>query len=173
MLIYPFEGIQPVIDKTAFIAPGAVVVGKVEIGPYAGIWYNCVVRGDYDYITIGSSTNIQDGSILHEHAGFPLSVGNRVTVGHRVLLHGCTIEDDAYIGMGAVILNGARVGAGAVVGAGAMVLQGREIPAGMLAIGAPAKVVRRLKEGELDRFRGAVGRYLKLAEMHGNMLKHS
>lgn len=165
-MIYPYEGVAPVIDATAFIAPGAVVVGKVEVGPRASIWYNCVVRGDYDFIKIGACSNIQDGSVLHEHAGFPLYVGERVTVGHRALLHGCTIEDDAYIGMGAMIMNGARVGAGAVVGAGSLVLQGQEVPPGSIAVGLPAKVVRLLKEGEHERFRGAVGRYLKLAENH-------
>lgn len=170
-MIYPFDGEQPVIDKTAFIAPGAVVIGKVQIGPRASIWYNTVVRGDYDVVKIGACTNIQDGCILHEHAGFPLYVGERVTVGHRALLHGCIIEDDAYIGMGATILNGARIGAGAVVGAGSLVLQGQEIPPGTLAMGSPAKVVRPLKDGELGRFRGAVGRYLKLAEKHCEILK--
>lgn len=165
-MIYLFEDVEPVVDQTAFIAPGAVVIGKVRIGPLASIWYNTVVRGDYDQVSIGACTNIQDGSILHEHAGFPLYVGERVTVGHRVLLHGCTIEDDAYIGMGAIILNGVRIGAGAVIGAGSLVLQGQEIPPGTLAIGAPARVVRAIKEEELTRFRGAVGRYLKLAEKH-------
>lgn len=170
-MLYRYDGIHPKIDDTVFIAPGAIVVGKVEVGPNSSIWYNSVVRADVDTITIGSYTNIQDGSILHEHAGFPLVIGNRVTVGHRVLLHGCTIEDDAYIGMGAIILNGAQVGAGAVVGAGSLVLQGQQIPAGMLAMGFPAKVVRALKEGEYERFRGAVGRYQKMAEMHSRKAK--
>ncbi len=165
-MIYPFEGNIPVIDETAFIAPGAVVVGKVEIAAHAGIWYNCVVRGDYDTVKIGTCTSIQDGSILHEHAGFPLFIGARVTVGHRVLLHGCIVEDDAYIGMGSTIMNGARIGCGSVVGAGSLVLQGLEIPPGMLVMGAPAKVIRPIKEAELEKFRGAVGRYLKLAKLH-------
>lgn len=165
-MIYPYEGVAPLIHETAFIASGAVVIGKVEIGPRVSIWYNCVVRGDYDSIKIGADSNIQDGSVLHEHAGFPLRVGERVTVGHRVLLHGCTVEDDAYIGMGAMVLNGARVGVGAVVGAGAIVLQGQEVPPGTIVVGSPAKVLRLVKEGDLERFRGSVGRYLKLAENH-------
>ena len=165
-MIYAYDGINPKIDQTVFIAPGAIVVGRVEIGPNSSIWYNTVVRADVDTITIGSYTNIQDGSILHEHAGSPLVIGDRVTVGHGVMLHGCRIEDDAYIGMGSIILNGAHVGAGAVVGAGSLVLQGQQIPSGMLAMGFPAKVVRKLKEGEYERFRGAVGRYQKMAEMH-------
>ena len=165
-MILPYDGIYPLIDETAFIAPGAVVVGRVEIGAHASIWYNSVIRGDVDTVKIGAMTNIQDGSILHEHAGFPLVVGERVTVGHRVLLHGCTIEDDAYIGMGSIILNGARVCKGAVVGAGSLVLQGMVIPAGMLAVESPARVVRAIKESEVDRFYGAVGRYQKMAKMH-------
>lgn len=170
-MIYPYDGITPKIDETVFIAPGAIVVGRVEIGSGSSIWYNCVIRADVDTIKIGSATNIQDGSVLHEHSGFPLLIGDRVTVGHRSLLHGCTIEDDAYIGMGVIVLNGAHVGAGAVIGAGSLVLQGQKIPAGMLAMGLPAKVVRKLKEGEYERFRGAVGRYQKLAEMHSRLLK--
>lgn len=170
-MLYAYDGDSPNIDETVFIAPGAIVVGRVEIGPNSSIWYNSVVRADVDTITIGSFTNIQDGSILHEHAGFPLVIGDRVTVGHRSLLHGCTIEDDAYIGMGVIVLNGAHVGAGAVVGAGSLVLQGQQIPAGMLAMGLPAKVVRKLQEGEYERFRGAVGRYQKLAEVYSRTLK--
>lgn len=171
MSIYPYDEILPVIDETAFIAPGAIVVGRVEIGPHASIWYNSVVRGDVDTVKIGAQTNIQDGSILHEHAGFPLFVGERVTVGHRVLLHGCTVEDSAYIGMGSIVMNGARICEGAVVGAGSLVPQGMVIPPGMLALGSPARVIRAIKESELDRFYGAVGRYKKMAKMHYKLMK--
>ena len=168
-MIYAVDGLRPVIHQTAFIAPGAIVVGRVEIGPRTSIWYNTVVRGDVDSVKIGADTSIQDGSILHEHAGFPLVVGNRVTVGHRVLLHGCTVEDGAYIGMGAIVLNGARIGSEAVVGAGSLVLQGQEIPAGMLALGSPARVIRPIKNEERERFYGAVGRYLKMTDMHSRL----
>lgn len=170
-MIYPFEGIYPVIDDTVFIAPGAIVVGRVEIGPHVSIWYNSVVRGDVDIVKIGAYTNIQDGSILHQDGGSPCIVGERVTVGHRVLLHGCNVGDGAFIGMGATVLSGARVGSGAVVGAGSLVLQDQEIPSGMLALGSPAKVLRPLKEGELEKFQGAVARYIKMAELHGKLLK--
>ena len=171
MSIYPYDGILPVIDETAFIAPGAIVIGRVEIGPHAGIWYNSVVRGDVDTVKIGAQTSIQDGSILHEHAGFPLFVGERVTVGHRVLLHRCTVENSAYIGMGSIVMNGARICEGAVVGAGSLVPQGMVIPPGMLALGSPARVIRAIKESELDRFYGAVGRYQKMAKMHYKLMK--
>jgi len=170
-LIYTVDGFEPLIDPTAFIAPGAVVVGRVEIGPCTGIWYNSVVRGDVDTVKIGANTSIQDGSILHEHAGFPLYVGNRVTVGHRVLLHGCTVEDGAYIGMGSIVLNGARIGSGAVLGAGSLVLQGQEIPPGMLAFGAPARVIRPVGDEERHKFTGAVGRYLKMMDMHSRLAR--
>lgn len=170
-MILPFNGTWPVVDDTVFIAPGAVVVGRVEIGPHTSIWYNSVVRGDVDTAKIGGGTNIQDGSILHQDEGFPLIVGERVTVGHRVILHGCTVEDDTFIGMGTIILNGARVGAGAVVGAGSLVLQGQEIPPGTLAVGSPAKVIRALSEGELAKFRASAERYLKHSKAHWESLK--
>ncbi|MCL6558866.1 MAG: gamma carbonic anhydrase family protein [Firmicutes bacterium] len=172
-MIFPFDGIWPVIDETAFIAPGVVVVGRVEIGPHASIWYNSVVRGDVDTVKVGRYTNIQDGCILHQEENIPLVVGERVTVGHGVILHGCTVEDNAFIGMGATILNGARIGAGAVVGAGSLVLQGQEIPPGTLALGSPAKVVRTLSEGEIEVFRSSVDRYLKNAELHKKSLREA
>jgi len=170
-LIYPFEGIWPSIDETAFVAPGAVVVGKVAIGPNSSIWYNAVVRGDVDEVRIGSQTNIQDGSVLHEAVGVPLLIGDRVTVGHMVILHSCVVEDEAFIGMGATVLGGARIGRGAVVAARSLVLQGQEIPPGALAMGSPARVVRVLSEEEREKFRGAVGRYMKMARLHAGSSK--
>lgn len=170
-MMLPFNGTWPVIDDTTFVAPGAVVVGRVRIGPNASIWYNSVVRGDVDTVEIGAGTNIQDGSILHQDEGFPLIVGDWVTVGHGAILHGCTIEDDAFIGMGATILSGVRVGAGAVVGAGALVLNGLEIPPGTLALGSPAKVIRVLSEGELAKFRASAERYLKHSKAHRESIK--
>ena len=166
-MLCPFNGIQPEVDQTVFIAPGAVVAGRVTIGANSSIWYNAVIRGDTDTVTIGSGTNIQDGAVLHVQEGFPLSIGDRVTVGHRVILHGCKVEDDAFIGMGAIVLNGAHVGAGAVVAAGALVLQGQRIPAGMLAMGHPAKVIRPLTAEELATFQRAATKYIKLADLHG------
>jgi len=158
---------MPEVDQTVFLAPGAAVVGRVTIGANSSIWYNAVVRGDTDKVTIGSGTNIQDGAVLHVQEGFPLSIGDRVTVGHRVILHGCKVEDEAFIGMGAIVLNGAHVGAGAVVAAGALVLQGQKIPAGMLAMGHPAKVIRPLRAEELETFQRAATKYIKLADLHG------
>ncbi|MCL6638852.1 MAG: gamma carbonic anhydrase family protein [Firmicutes bacterium] len=170
-MIYPFEGNWPVIDETAFVAPGALIIGKVEIGPYSSIWYNTVVRGDVDYVRIGSCTNIQDGSVLHGDVGIPLIIGDRVTAGHMVILHSCVVEDEAFIGMGATVLGQAKIGAGAVVGARSLVLEGQEIPPGVLALGSPARVVRALTEEERLRFRAAADRYMKLARLHTGSLK--
>lgn len=162
--LYAYQNHFPQVAEEVFIAPGARVVGRVEIATQASIWYNCVVRGDVDFIRIGTGTNIQDGSVLHEDEGFPLIIGDRVTVGHNAILHGCTIGDGAFIGMGAIVLSGAVVGPEAVVAAGALVLQGQEIPAGNLALGSPAKVVRELSRKEISKFQSAADRYCKRAQ---------
>ena len=132
------------IDPTAFIAPGAIVLGDVWLGAESSVWYNAVIRGDVDRIAIGEQTNIQDLTMIHADPGIPCTVGNRVTVGHRVILHGCTIEDDCLIGMGAILLNGVRVGRGSIVGAGALLLENMEVAPGSLVVGVPARVVRPL-----------------------------
>ena len=136
------------IDPTAFIAPGAIVLGDVHLGAESSVWYNAVLRGDTDRITIGARTNIQDLTMIHADPGVPCTVGERVTVGHRVILHGCTIEDDCLIGMGAIILNGARVGRGSVIGAGALVRENAEIAPGSLVVGVPAKEIRPVERGD-------------------------
>ena len=130
------------LDPTVFIAQGAVVVGDVHMGKESSVWYNAVVRGDMAPVYIGDQTNIQDLSMLHVGEGYPCTIGNRVTVGHRAILHGCTVEDDCLIGMGAILLNGAHVGAGSVVGAGAVIMQGKTVPPGSLILGMPARVLR-------------------------------
>lgn len=168
-MIYSYLEYTPKIKDTVFIAPGARVIGRVELDDYVGIWFNTVVRADVDIIKIGPRTNIQDGCVLHQDGGAPLIIGADVTVGHKALLHGCIVEDGAFIGMGATILSKAKIGAGAVVGAGSLVLQGQEIPPGMLALGSPAKVVRELSDEEKTTFRSAGERYLKrLQEYKGS-----
>lgn len=170
MIIYPYLDHTPKIKDTVFIAPGAFVVGRVELDDEVGIWFNSVVRADVDIIKIGARTNIQDACVLHQDGGAPLIIGADVTVGHMALLHGCVIEDGAFIGMGAKILSNAKIGAGAVVGAGALVLEGQEIPPGMLAVGSPAKVIRKLSEEEKAKFRSAGERYLmRLREYKGRV----
>jgi carbonic anhydrase/acetyltransferase-like protein (isoleucine patch superfamily) len=154
------------IDPTAFIAQGAIVLGDVHLGRDSSVWFNAVIRGDTAPIVIGEETNIQDLSMLHADPGLPCLVGNRVTVGHRVILHGCTVEDDCLIGMGAILLNKVRVGRGSVIGAGALLLEGTEVPPGSLVVGFPAKVVRPLDEGTQARIGHAWRHYVAQASRH-------
>ena len=142
--MYELDGVAPVVAASAWIADSAQVMGTVELGEDVSIWFGAVVRGDTDQIRIGRGSNIQDGSVLHADAGKPLTVGENVTVGHKVMLHGCTVGDGSLIGIGAVVLNGAKIGRGCIVGAGALVTEGKEFPDGSMVIGSPAKAVRSL-----------------------------
>ncbi len=166
-MIRAFKGIKPVIDPTAFIAETAVVIGDVSIGPESSIWYNVVARGDVNFIRIGSRTNIQDLTMLHvthkKHAddpGAPLVIGNNVTVGHSVTLHGCTVEDGAFIGMQAIVMDKVVVGAGALVGARALVTEGTVIPPHTLWVGAPAQYKRDLTPDERAWLARSAGNYV-------------
>src|SRR3954454_9191017 len=144
----------PMIDPSAFIAHRAVVLGEVHLGKGVSVWYNTVIRGDTERIAIGDETNIQDLSMVHADPGVPCLVGPRVSVGHRVILHGCTVEEECLIGMGAILLNGVRVGRGSVVGAGAVLPEGMEVPPGSLVLGMPGRIVRAVDEamrGRIDR----------------------
>ncbi|MBK6494174.1 MAG: gamma carbonic anhydrase family protein [Gemmatimonadetes bacterium] len=163
---------QPTIDPGAWVAPGATVVGDVEIGADSSIWYGCVLRGDNDRIVIGRATNIQDLTMVHVDAGVPCRIGDRVSVGHRAILHGCTVMDGALIGMGAILLNGAVVEAGAIVAAGALVPEGRVIPAGMLAVGSPARATRPVDELLAGRREGTWSHYVEQARRHARMWKN-
>ena len=139
---------SPSVDDAAFVAPTAVVVGAVTMGPRASIWYGAVARADAEVIEIGADSNIQDGCTLHSDPGFPLVVGERVSVGHRVVLHGARIDDDVLVGMGSVIMNGAHIGSGSIVAAGAVVTQGKVFPPRSLIAGVPAKVMREATEDD-------------------------
>jgi carbonic anhydrase/acetyltransferase-like protein (isoleucine patch superfamily) len=154
------------IDPSVFIARGAIVLGDVDIGKDASIWYNAVIRGDTDKISIGEQTNIQDLTMIHADPGIPCTVGSRVTVGHRVILHGCTIEDDCLIGMGAIVLNKVRVGRGSVIGAGAVLLEGTEVPAGSLVIGMPGRVLRQVDDVMRERLEHGWRHYVDQALRH-------
>jgi carbonic anhydrase/acetyltransferase-like protein (isoleucine patch superfamily) len=154
------------IDPTAFIARGAIVLGDVRLGAESSVWYNAVLRGDTDRIAIGDQSNIQDLTMIHADPGIPCSVGSRVTVGHRVILHGCTIEDDCLIGMGSIVLNGVRVGRGSVIGAGAVLLQGMDVPPGSLVVGLPAKIVRPVEESAREHIERAWQHYVDQARRH-------
>jgi carbonic anhydrase/acetyltransferase-like protein (isoleucine patch superfamily) len=154
------------IDPTAFIAPGAVVLGEVSLGREASVWYNTVVRGDMAPIAIGEATNIQDLSIVHVDEDMPCQIGNRVGVGHRAILHGCTVEDDCLVGMGAVLLNRVHVGSGSVVGAGALLPEGMEVPPNSVVMGVPGKVVRSVDEELRRRSRETWEHYVEQARRH-------
>jgi carbonic anhydrase/acetyltransferase-like protein (isoleucine patch superfamily) len=149
----------PTIDEGAFVAPTAVVVGAVTMGPRASIWYGAVARADHETIEIGEGSNIQDGSTLHSDPGFPLVVGRNVTVGHNVVLHGARIEDEVLVGMGSVVMNGVHIGSGSIVAAGAVVTQGKEFPPGSVIAGIPAKVVRQATDDDMQHIRRNAASY--------------
>jgi carbonic anhydrase/acetyltransferase-like protein (isoleucine patch superfamily) len=144
----------PRIDPEAFVAPTAVVVGAVTLGPQSSVWYGAVLRADAEVIEIGAGSNVQDGSTLHSDPGFPLVVGTGVTVGHRVVLHGARVDDDVLVGMGSIVMNGAHIGSASIVAAGAVVTQGKEFPPGSVIAGVPAKIVRQATDDDLQHIRG-------------------
>lgn len=155
---------QPKISPAAHIAPGAAVVGDVTLGAQSSIWYHAVLRADNDVIVIGERSNIQDGCVLHVDEGCPIRIGDGVTVGHGAILHGCSIGDNALIGMGAILLNGAKIGANCIIGAGALVTQGMEIPDGSLAMGMPAQVRRPVTGEEIKGNLRSAEEYCRHAE---------
>lgn len=160
-MILPHHGYWPKIHETAFVAPSADVIGDVEIGSHSSIWFQCVVRGDVNTIRIGARTNIQDHTMLHvTRKVSPLKIGDDVTVGHRVTLHGCTIGSRVLVGMGAIVLDNAEVGDDCIIGAGALVTKGTKIPNGSLAVGAPAKVIRPLRDDELAFLKQSAENYV-------------
>ena len=146
-----------------FIADTATIIGTVRLRDRASVWYNCVLRGDNDWITIGERSNIQDGSVLHTDPGLELVVGNGVTVGHKVMLHGCSIGDDALIGIGSTVLNGAKIGRNSIVGAHALVTENKEFPDGVMLLGAPAKIARELTAEEIALIRHSAEVYVRNA----------
>lgn len=170
MTIYSFGDHTPVIPATAFTAPGARLIGQVELSPGASVWFNAVLRADLGPIRVGKNSNIQDNAIVHLDLGLEVNVGDNVTVGHGAILHGCTIEDGALIGMGATVLNGATVETGALVGAGSLVPEGRTIPAGMLAVGTPARPIRELTAEEREKMIQGAADYARWAMIMARQL---
>lgn len=154
------------IHSSAFIAATAVVMGDVTLGAESSVWYQAVLRGDMAPITIGARTNLQDGTIVHVDEGVPCTIGSRVGVGHRAILHGCTVEDDCLIGMGSILLNKVHVGSGSVVAAGAVLPEGMEVPPGSLVIGVPGRIVRRVDEELAARIKGTWEHYVLQAKAH-------
>jgi carbonic anhydrase/acetyltransferase-like protein (isoleucine patch superfamily) len=164
MTIYSLDGIVPLIDPdVAWIAPTAVLAGRVIVGPEVGIWFGVVARGDNEAITIGARTNVQENTVLHTDMGYPLSIGTGCTIGHKAMLHGCTIGDNTLIGMGATVLNGARIGMNCLIGAGALVTEGKEIPDNSLVVGAPGKVIRQLDDEAVAKLRQSAEGYVRNA----------
>lgn len=165
MPVYPYRGKQPKLGARVFLAPGAVLTGDIEVGDDASFWFHTVARGDVNWIRIGARSNVQDGAVLHvSYKTHPLVLGEGVVVGHQAVLHGCTIEDGALVGIGARVLDGAVVGAGAQVAAGAVVAPGTRVPAGHLVMGVPARVKRPLSDEEIARIAATADRYVRIKE---------
>jgi carbonic anhydrase/acetyltransferase-like protein (isoleucine patch superfamily) len=173
-----FGGKSPRVDPTAYVAPGAQLIGDIEIGPQASIWYNCVLRGDVNRIRIGARTNIQDGSVLHvdspkpgNEEGLPTIIGEEVLIGHLAMVHGCVLEDRAFVGLGSIVMDGCRIESDAMLAAGAMLTPGKVVPSRQLWAGRPARYVRDLGEAELAGMRAGVAHYVELAQRHAAALR--
>ena len=166
MAIYELDGHTPHLGQNAYVADSAQVIGKVTLEENASVWFGTIIRGDSEHIHIGKNSNVQDASVLHADIGKPLVVGERVTVGHQVMLHGCTIGDESLIGIGAVVLNGAKIGKHCLVGAGALVTEGKEFPDGSMIIGSPAKAVRELTPEQIEGLRQSAQHYIDNARRY-------
>ncbi|MBN1835690.1 MAG: gamma carbonic anhydrase family protein [Spirochaetales bacterium] len=158
--------VDPSVDPAAFVARGAVLVGDVRIAAHASVWYNAVLRGDINYVALGEYSNIQDGSIIHVENARPCIVGDKVTVGHGVIMHACTIETGCLIGMGSIILSGAVIGRGSIVAAGALITEGMQVEPSSLMVGVPAKLLRRLDAKDFETNLKWAQKYAALAELH-------
>jgi carbonic anhydrase/acetyltransferase-like protein (isoleucine patch superfamily) len=171
MPLYEIEGCAPLIGEGAWVAPSADLIGDVQLGRGASVWFGAVIRADNTPIVIGAQSNVQDGAIGHSDPGAPLTIGAQVTVGHQAILHGCTIGDGALIGMGARVLNRAVIGAGCLVGAGALVTEGKIFEPGMLIVGSPARAVRALSEEEQDALLVSAAHYAEKAARYAAGLR--
>ena len=171
MALYQLDDRVPQTDPSAWVADNAQVMGSVTLGADASVWFGATIRGDTEHIRIGEGSNIQDGSVLHADHGQPLTIGKHVTVGHMVMLHGCTIGDESLIGIGAVVLNGAKIGRNCLVGAGSLVTEGKEFPEGSMIMGTPAKVVRQLTPEQIEGLRQSARHYIDNARQYKAGLK--
>ena len=171
MAVYELDGVVPQVAASAWVADSAEVIGHVTLAADASVWFGCVLRGDTEHMTVGEGSNIQDLSVLHADVGQPLTIGRHVTVGHKVMLHGCTIGDESVIGIGAIVLNGARIGKNCLVGAGSLVTEGKEFPDGSMIMGTPAKVVRQLTPEQIEGLRLSAQHYIDNARMFRATLK--
>jgi carbonic anhydrase/acetyltransferase-like protein (isoleucine patch superfamily) len=171
MAIYELDGICPQVAESAWVAENAQVIGDVQLAPGSSVWFGATLRGDTEPIVVGEGSNIQDGSVLHADRNLPLTIGRHVTVGHQVILHGCTIGDESLIGIGAIVLNGAKIGKNCLVGAGALVTEGKEFPDGSMIIGSPAKAMRQLTPEQIEGLRRSALHYMENAERYRQGLK--
>lgn len=173
MALYELDGVKPEFAGRgpAFVAADAHVIGKVTLGEDSGIWFGCVLRGDNERIGIGARTNVQEHTVMHTDMGFPLDIAEGCTIGHRAMLHGCTIGENSLVGIGAIVLNGARIGRNCLVGAGALVTEGKEFPDGSLIVGSPARVVRELDDKAIEMLRWSASHYVDNARRFSNGLK--
>ena len=170
-MLYALGDDAPDVHPDAWVAPTAVLIGKVIVHAHATVWFGAVLRGDNEAITVGERSNVQDNCVLHTDPGCPLVIGRDVTVGHLAMLHGCTIEDEALIGMSAVVLNGAVIGSGSLVGAKALVGENKHMPGGSLILGAPGKVMRELADAERQRIRAGAANYVERGRRFGGGLR--
>ena len=171
MALFQLDDHAPQLAAGAWVADSAQVIGRVELAEGASVWFGAILRADNESMCIGKGSNVQDGSVLHSDPGFPLTLGEHVTVGHQVMLHGCTVGDGSLIGIHAVVLNGARIGRNCLVGAGALVTEGKEFPDGSMILGSPAKVVRQLTDEQIAGLRRAALHYVENAQRFRNGLK--
>ncbi|TFZ05760.1 gamma carbonic anhydrase family protein [Ramlibacter henchirensis] len=171
MALYELDGTSPKLGQGAWVAETAQVIGAVELAENASVWFGTVIRGDTETIRIGANSNIQDLSVLHADIGKPLTIGRDVTVGHQVMLHGCTIGDNSLIGIQSVVLNGARIGRNCIVGAGSVITEGKEFPDNSLIIGSPAKVVRTLDDAAAGKLAESAAHYVENARRFARGLK--
>jgi carbonic anhydrase/acetyltransferase-like protein (isoleucine patch superfamily) len=171
MSTYQLDDLVPQVHPSAFVADSAQVMGSVVLAPDSSVWFGTVIRGDTETITVGEGSNIQDASVLHADVGYPLTIGKHVTVGHQVMLHGCTIGDESLIGIGAVVLNGAKIGRNCLVGAGSLVTEGKEFPDGSMILGSPAKAVRQLTPEQIEGLRRSAHHYIENARRYQAGLK--
>lgn len=158
-MIYSLDDLVPEIDPDSWVAPNAAVIGRVRLKAGASVWFAATLRGDNEWIEIGAGSNVQEASTLHTDIGYPLTIGAHCTIGHNVILHGCTIGEGSLIGMGATVLNGARIGRDCLIGAGALITEGKEIPDGSLVMGAPGKVIRLLSDEQRAAMRHGAEHY--------------
>ena len=171
MALYQLDDLQPAVAASAWVADSAVIIGHVTLGEDSSVWFGVVIRGDTSTIRIGEGSNIQDNSVLHADHGMPLVIGEGVTVGHQVMLHGCTVGNNSLIGIGAIVLNGARIGNNCLVGAGALVTEGKAFPDGSMIIGSPAKAVRMLSPEQIEGLKMSAKHYIDNARRYKTGLK--